>query len=91
VGGGISLAWLAISLAFFLMSLDDPYLDEPSDREVFWSLVWLALPMAAYLGATLMTVLRSTRRVGQGMLLGLTATLPFAIVILFAIGASNSQ
>ena len=30
-------------------------------------------------------------RVGQGMLLGLTVTLPFAMAILFGIGASNSQ
>jgi hypothetical protein len=71
LGGGISLAWLAIWLVFFLMSLNDPYQDEPSDREIFWLFVWLAIPLAGYLAATIVTVLRSTRRVGQGMLLGL--------------------
>jgi ABC-type Mn2+/Zn2+ transport system permease subunit len=90
LGGGISLAWLATFLVSFLMSLNDPYLDEPSDREILWSFVWLAIPLAGYLAATLVTVLRSTRRVGQGMLIGLTVTLPFAIAIVFGISVSNS-
>ena len=65
LGGGISLAWLASFLVSFLRSLNDPYLDEPSDREIVWSLMWLAIPLAGYLAATLVTVLRSTRRVGR--------------------------
>lgn len=91
LGGCISLAWLAIFLVIFLMSLNDPYQDEVSDREILWSFVWLAIPLAGYLVATVVTVLRSTRGVGQGMLLGLTVTLPFAIAIVFGIAASNSQ
>jgi hypothetical protein len=90
LGSGISLTWLAIWLAFYLTSLNDPYSYDPSDREIFWWFAWLASPIAGYLAATLVTMPRSTRRVGQGMLLGLTVTLPFAIAIVFAIGASSS-
>ena len=52
--------------------------------------MWLAIPLAGYLAATLVTLLRSTRRVGQGMVIGLTVTLPFAIAIVFGISSSNS-
>ena len=44
----------------------------------------LALPVIGFLVAIAMTVRRSTRRVGQGMLMGLALMLPAAVVIDFA-------
>ena len=90
LGGGISLVWLAAFLVTFWMPYNDPYGDDPPDWWIFWNFVWLVIPLAGYLAATLVTILRSTRRVGQGMLIGLTVTLPFAVAIVFGVAVSNS-
>jgi len=47
----------------------------------FWFLLWFALAVATYLVAIVATARRSTRRFGQGMLLGLTALLLVGITV----------
>lgn len=86
LGGGVSLAFLATFL-FFLMSFNDPYLDDSPGYSIVWL---LAIPVAGYVAAMLAAVLRSTRRVGQGMLIGLTLMLLVAIGAAYGIGVSNS-
>lgn len=43
----------------------------------------LALPVVGYAAAVVMTARHSTTRLGQGMLIGLTITMPAALVLLF--------
>jgi hypothetical protein len=50
----------------------------------------LAIPPLGYLVAIVLTVRRSTRRLGQGMLVGLTLTLPMALASLFGFFVSRS-
>jgi hypothetical protein len=61
--------------------------DEPS---LFWWWLWLTIPIAGYLAAIVATLRLSTRRVGQGMLIGLTLMLPVVIAVGVGIGMSYS-
>lgn len=80
--------------AIFVMYLQVTiWADDPDDEErsEFWLWPWLAIPVAGYLIASVATARRSTRRFGQGMLLGLTALLPVAFMAVLAIIDANTQ
>ena len=69
----------------------DPYAEADSSRVgvILW-LSALAIPVGGYTVAIVMTSRRSTTRIGQGMLMGLTILLPVAFAVLFGIGMSRS-
>lgn len=56
---------------------------------LWWSA--LAIPAVGYIAAVTMTVRRSTTRLGQGMLIGLTVIMPGAVAILFGFFMSRSH
>ena len=84
-------------VAFFAVVLANPdtfsdscYEDSGTGLGLFMEWLALALPPLAYVAAIVLTVRRSTTRLGQGMLIGLTMMLPLAFVILIGIGVSQS-
>jgi len=87
-------AWALVSGFAFLWSLAAAYSEaEVPDDSAFWSsdlLEWVAfaIAVAGYRVAIVLTVQRSSRRWGQGMLIGLTVMLPvwvgFAILLFFS-------
>ena len=66
-----------------------PYSEPPLWVKV---LTWLTIPMlvAGYVTAIALTVRRSTRHLGQGMLLGITFALPVAAFITIGILLSKT-
>ena len=53
----------------------------PVGLAMWWTA--LALPVVGYAAAAVMAARHSTTRLGQGMLIGLTITMPAALVLLF--------
>jgi hypothetical protein len=90
LGGCVSVAFVATILANPDV-WSDPY-DEDSGTALGVFMGWSALdmPPLGYLAAIVFTVRRSTRRLGQGMLSGLTLTLPIAVALLFGFFVSRS-
>jgi hypothetical protein len=78
-----------VFLAIYLGLIWEPEpAEEISSGYLVW--VWLATPIAAYLAAVVATVRRRTRRVGQGMLIGLTVLLPVVVAVGFYIAVGGS-
>jgi hypothetical protein len=90
LGSGICVAFLAIYLGLIWVPPEDHYSYSEADDSAFWVGLWLATPVAGYLAAFVAIVRRSTRRVGQGMLIGLTLLLPVVVAVGFGITVSNS-
>ena len=67
-GGGI---WAGLLLALFVLYEVDAR-SHVGGLPLFWFIMWFALAVTAYLVAIVVTARRSTRRFGQGMLLGMT-------------------
>jgi hypothetical protein len=69
----------------------DPY----EDARVGWvglTLLFsaLAVPVVGYLTAAVLTRRHATTRLGQGMLIGLTVTMPAAVLFMFGVVMSRS-
>lgn len=90
VGGCVSVVFVATILAnpdAWNTSYDE---DAGTALGAFMGWSALAMPPMGYLAAIVFTCRRSTRRMGQGMLIGLTLTLPMALALLFGIFVSRS-
>jgi hypothetical protein len=90
LGGGVSVVFVATILAnpdVWNTSYDE---DAGTVLGAFMGWSALAMPTLGYLAAIGFTGRRATRRLGQGMLIGLTLTLPMALALLFGIFVSRS-
>ena len=69
----------------------DPY-EDARWRWVGLTLLFfaLAVPVVGYLTAAVLTLRHATTRLGQGMLIGLTVTMPGAVLFLFGVVMSRS-
>jgi hypothetical protein len=83
VGGAVVVATFIVDLVRLFSGYNHDY--QPYALEPVWEGLTLATPAAGYLAAVVLTVRRGTRRLGQGMLIGLTALLPVAFAATFAI------
>ena len=68
----------------------DPYNDSRTDA-VGLTLLYLAIaiPVLGYATAVVLAVRRATTRLGQGMVVGLTVTIPLAVLFLIMVVASQ--
>ncbi|WP_167880521.1 hypothetical protein [Nocardioides guangzhouensis] len=68
----------------------DPYGDSRTDT-VGLVMLYVALAIAAlgFVTAAVLTFRRATTRLGQGMLVGLTVTIPLAVLFLILVAASQ--
>jgi hypothetical protein len=87
----------AVGTVFLLLLLlnpeltGDPYGDSRTDT-VGLVLLYVALAMAAlgFVTAAVLTLRRTTTRLGQGMLVGLIVTIPLAVLFLVVVAASQT-
>ena len=77
VGGGV---WAVLLLTFYVLYEVDARSDV-GGLSTFWFALWFALAVAACLVAIVAAARRSTRRFGQGMLLGLAALFLVGITV----------
>jgi hypothetical protein len=83
VGGGV---WGAFLVAFVVFYAADEARADEGGISAFWFLLCFAIPVAGYLFSIVATVRRSSRRFGQGMLLGLTLLVLVGFAVVFLIG-----
>jgi hypothetical protein len=84
IGAAVAVATIA---DWFIAGITDVY--TPYSEPPWWVKVlqWLTIPIlvTGYVTAIALTVRRSTRHLGQGMLLGITICLPVATLPVLAI------
>jgi hypothetical protein len=94
LGASVWVAFFAVLLAGPATVIEDLYLyyeDSGTALGAFMEWLALSLPLLGYVAAIVLTVRRSTRRLGQGMLIGLTLILPLAFVITIGMAVSQSS